>query len=165
MVMTGCNGKTDALLKELDLAIVRSGLTVGVVESASGGLVSHLITSIPGCSQYYKGSVTSYSNEVKIGVVKVNRDTIARYGAVSEQVSREMAQGGRNLLAVNICLADTGIAGPAGALPDKPVGLFYIGLADKEGAYSRRYQFTGTREEIKLSAAYAVLKWMREYCI
>ena len=164
MLKPACNGKIDALLKELDLAIARRGRTVGLVESASGGLVSHFITSIPGCSQYYKGSVTSYSNEIKIGVVGVNGDTIARYGAVSDQVSREMAQGGRNLLAVDICLADTGIAGPGGALPDKPVGLFYIGLADKEGAYSRRYQFTGTREEIKLSAACAVLEWLREYC-
>jgi len=129
MLTPACNGKTDALLKELDLALARSGLTVGVVESASGGLVSHFITSIPGCSQYYKGSVTSYSNEIKIGVVGVNGDTIARYGAVSDQVSREMAQGGRNLLAVDICLADTGIAGPGGVLPDKPVGLFYIGYS------------------------------------
>lgn len=165
MLMPAREGKTDVLLRELELAVARSGMTVGVVESATGGLVSHLITNIPGCSQYYKGSVTSYSNQIKIGLVGVNGDTITRYGAVSEQVSREMAWGGRNILAVDICLADTGIAGPGGASPGKPVGLFYIGLADKEGTYSRRYQFDGNREEIKLAAAYAVIDWLREYCI
>ena len=152
------------LAQEIGDLLRRQGLTLGVVESATGGLISHLITNVPGSSDYYLGSVTAYSNEVKIRVVGVGGETIGEYGAVSPQVAEEMAQGGRELLAVDICLADTGIAGPGGALPDKPVGLFYIGLADKEGAYSRRFQFTGNREEIKLSAACAVLDWLREYC-
>src|SRR3989338_6656463 len=102
-------------------------LTLGLVESATGGLISHLITNVPGSSDYYKGSVTAYSNEVKIKVVGVKKDTIDKYGAVSSQVAEEMAQGGRKVLAADICLAHTGIAGPGGASPGKAVGLFYIG--------------------------------------
>lgn len=107
----------------------QKGLTLGVVESATGGLISHLITNVPGSSDYYQGSVTAYSNEAKIKVVGVKEDTINKYGAVSSQVAEEMAQGGRKILSADICLADTGIAGPGGATPGKPVGLFYIGLS------------------------------------
>ncbi|MDD4986127.1 MAG: CinA family protein [Dehalococcoidales bacterium] len=141
------------------------GLTLGVVESASGGLLSHLITGVPGCSDYYKGAIISYSNEVKIGLVGVKGDTIAGYGVVSGHVAREMARGGRVVLSVDICLADTGIAGPGGAVPGKPVGLFYIGLADEAGAYSRKCNFSGGREQNKLEAAGAALQWLKEYLL
>ncbi|GAI70417.1 unnamed protein product, partial [marine sediment metagenome] len=117
------------LEQEVGNLLRQKGLTLGIVESATGGLISHLITDIPGSSDYYKGSVTAYSNEVKIKVVGVKADTINKYGAVSYQVAEEMAQGGRKILATDICLADTGIAGPSGATPGKPVGLFYIGLS------------------------------------
>lgn len=153
------------LVQEVGDLLRRGGLTLGVVESASGGLLSHLITGVPGCSDYYKGSITSYSNEIKTGVVGVKEDTITRCGVVSEQVAREMAQGGRRVLAVDICLADTGIAGPGGATPGKAVGLFYIGLADKAGVYSRKHDFPGDREQNKLEAAGAALDWLKEYLI
>ena len=153
------------LAQEVGGLLRRRGLTLGVVESASGGLLSHLITGVPGCSDYYKGSITSYSNEVKTGVVGVKENTITRYGVVSEQVAREMVEGGRRVLAVDICLADTGIAGPGGAVPGKPVGLFYIGLADKAGAYSRKHDFPGDREQNKLEAAGAALDWLKEYLL
>ena len=94
----------------------QKGLTLGAVESATGGLISHLITNVPGSSDYYLGSVTAYSNEVKIRVVGVKEESIKKYGAVSSQVAEEMAQGGRKILAVDICLADTGLAGPGGAV-------------------------------------------------
>ena len=139
------------------------GLTLGVVESATGGLISHLITNVPGSSDYYKGSVTAYSNEVKINIVGVKEETINKYGAVSLQVAREMARGGRRLLSVDICLADTGIAGPGGATAGKPVGLFYLGLCHQGGAYSRRHLFHGDREQNKRSAAGAALSWLKEY--
>ena len=143
--------------------IRQEGLTLGVVESATGGLISHLITNVPGSSDYYKGSVTAYSNEVKIKVVGVKEETINRYGAVSSQVAEEMAQGGRKILAADICLADTGIAGPGGATPGKPVGLFYIGLSHRDGSYSQRHNFQGTREQNKRHAAEAALSWLKEY--
>ncbi|MFC2006300.1 CinA family protein [Chloroflexota bacterium] len=141
----------------------QKGLTLGVVESATGGLVSHLITNVPGSSDYYKGSVTAYSNETKIKVVGVKEDTITKYGAVSSQVAEEMARGGRKILAVDICLADTGIAGPSGATPGKPVGLFYIGLSHQFGTCSQKHNFQGDREQKKLNAAEAALSWLKEY--
>ena len=156
--MTGLEQEIGNLLRQ-------KGLTLGVVESASGGLISHLITNVPGSSDYYKGSVTAYSNEVKIKVVGVKEDTINRYGAVSSQVAEEMAQGGRRVLASDICLADTGIAGPAGDTPGKPVGLFYIGLAHKTGTYSRKHNFPGNREQNKRQAAEIALGWLKEYLI
>ena len=139
------------------------GLTLGLIESATGGLLSHLITDIPGSSDYYKGSVTAYSNEVKIKVVRVREKTIRQYGAVSPQVAEEMAEKGRQILAADICLADTGIAGPGGATPGKPVGLFYLGLSHQTGTYSQKHIFQGDREQNKKSAAEVALSWLKEY--
>ncbi len=141
----------------------QKGLTLGAVESASGGLISHLVTNVPGSSDYYKGSITAYSNEVKIKVVGVKEGTIEKYGAVSSQVAEEMARGGRKVLAVDICLADTGIAGPAGAAPGKPVGLFYLGLSHQGDTFSRKHLFHSDREQNKRSAAEAALGWLKEY--
>lgn len=145
-----------ALLRE-------KGLTLGVVESATGGLISHLITNVPGSSDYYKGSVTAYSNAIKTKIIGVKSSTLKQYGAVSPQIAMEMAAGGRKALDVDICIADTGIAGPGGSTPGKPVGLFYIGLSHQGGTFKRKYQFHGTREENKQSAAKATLRWLKEY--
>jgi nicotinamide-nucleotide amidase len=149
--------------EEVGALLRQKGLTLGVIESASGGLISHLITNVPGSSDYYKGSVTAYSNEVKVRVVGVKEATINQYGAVSAEIAEEMAQGGRKILAVDICLADTGIAGPSGAEADKPVGLFFIGLAHGERTFTRKHNFQGNREQNKKSAAEAALSWLKEY--
>ena len=141
----------------------KKGLTLGAVESATGGLISHCITNVPGSSDYYKGSVIAYSNETKIKVVGVKGETIKKYGSVSFQVAEEMAEGGRKLLAVDICLADTGIAGPGGATPGKPVGLFYLGLSHQGSTYSQKHNFKGDREQNKQGAAEAALSWLKEY--
>jgi len=151
------------LEEEIGNLLRQKGLTLGVVESATGGLISHLITNVPGSSDYYKGSVTSYSNETKIKVVGVKANTIKRYGAVSHQVAEEMAQGGRKTLDVDICIADTGIAGHSGATPGKPVGLFYIGLSHQAGTYSQKHLCHGDREQNKRDAAEAALTWLKEY--
>jgi nicotinamide-nucleotide amidase len=154
-----------SLEQEVGNLLRQKGLTLGLVESASGGLISHRITNIPGSSDYYKGSVTAYSNEVKSKVVGVSEDTINQYGAVSSQVAEEMAQGGRNILNADICLADTGIAGPSGATPGKPVGLFYIGLSHGERTLSRKHISQGDREQNKHSAAEEALLWLKEYLL
>ena len=153
------------LEQEVGDLLRQKGITLGIVESATGGLISHLITNIPGSSDYYKGSVTAYSNEVKSEVVGVRKTTINQYGAVSPQVAEEMAQGGRRILAADICLADTGVAGPSGATPEKPIGLFYIGLSHEAGTYSRKHNFQGDREQNKRSAAETALGWLKEYLI
>ncbi len=152
-----------SLEKDTGNLLRQKGLTLGLVESATGGLVSHRITNIPGSSDYFKGSVTAYSNETKIKVVGVSEATINQYGAVSPQVAEEMAEGGKKILGTDICLADTGIAGPGGATPVKPVGLFYIGLSHGERTYSRKHNFQGDREQNKQSAAEAALGWLKDY--
>ncbi len=149
--------------REIGALLRRKGLTLGVVESATGGLISHLITDVPGSSDYYNGSVTAYNNEVKIRVVGVKEDTINRYGAVSYQVAEELAQGGRRILVADIGLADTGIAGPGGATPGKSVGLFYIGLSHRAGTCHQKHVFQGNREQNKRSAAEMALNWLKEY--
>jgi len=154
-----------SLEQEVGDLLRQKGLTLGVVESATGGLISHLITNVPGSSDYYKGAITAYSNEVKIKIVGVKPGTINKYGAVSSQVAEEMAQDGRKILAVDICVADTGIAGPTGATPEKPLGLFYIGLSHKGGTSSRKHNFKGNREQNKLEATKAALSWLKEYLI
>jgi len=151
------------LEQEIGKLLLQKQLTLGAVESATGGLISHLITNVPGSSDYYNGSISAYSNEVKIKLVGVKEDTINKYGAVSSLVAEEMAQGGRRLLGVDICLADTGIAGPGGATTEKPVGLFYLGLAHSGGAFSQRHEFHGNREQNKHSAAEAALNWLKDY--
>ncbi|MBM2825332.1 MAG: pncC [Dehalococcoidales bacterium] len=151
------------LEEEVGNLLRQKRLTLGVVESATGGLISHRLTNVPGCSDYYKGSITAYSNEVKIKVVGVREETIQQYGAVSPQVAGEMAEGGRKVLAVDICLADTGIAGPGGATPGKAVGLFCFGLAHRSGIYSQKHNFHGDREQNKQSAAETALRWLKEY--
>jgi len=154
-----------SLEQEIGDRLRQKGLTLGAVESASGGLISHRVTNVPGSSDYYKGSITSYSNDVKIKVVGVKAETLSQYGAVSPQVAEEMAAGGRKVLGVDICIADTGVAGPAGATPGKPVGLFYLGLSHRGGTFSRKHNFQGSREQNKESAAEAALAWLKEYLL
>lgn len=139
------------------------GLTLGAVESATGGLISHWLTNVPGISDVYKGGICAYANETKMNVVGVAAATLDEYGAVSAEVAEEMAAGGRRALNVDVCIADTGIAGPGGATATKPVGLFYLGLAHGAAAESRRHVFGGDREEIKEAAAGAAILWLKEY--
>ncbi len=153
----------DILIESLAALLVEQGSTIGTVESATGGLISHLITDIPGSSNFFSGSIISYSNEIKSNIVGVAPANLARYGAVSAVVAEEMAAGGRRLLGVDFCLSDTGIAGPGGGSPDKPVGLFYLGLSCQEGTFSREYHFSGDRTENKQAAARAALGWLKDF--
>jgi nicotinamide-nucleotide amidase len=140
-------------------------LTIGTVESATGGRIANRITNVPGSSDYFRGSLVAYSNEVKTALVGVRKATLENYGAVSEQTALEMARGGRRLLDVDICVSDTGIAGPAGAAPGKPVGLFYLGLAASDTSFSQKYTFTGDREKNKRDAAEAALDMLKQYLL
>ena len=138
-------------------------LTLGTVESATGGLIAHLITNVPGSSNVFQGSIVAYSNEVKKKIVGVRESTLKEYGAVSAQVAIAMAKDGRKVLGVDICVADTGIAGPSGATTGKPVGLFYLGVSHKEGSFTHKHLFNGTRGDNKQQAAETALEWVREY--
>jgi len=140
-------------------------LTIGTVESATGGRIADRITNVPGSSDYFKGSVVAYSNEVKIALLGVKKATMENYGAVSEQTALEMARGGRKLLDVDICVSDTGIAGPSGATPEKPLGLFYLGLAARDESLSQKHAFSGNREKNKRDAAEAALDMLKQYLL
>jgi nicotinamide-nucleotide amidase len=155
----------NSLEQEVASLLSDRGLTLGLVESATGGLISHLITNVPGSSDYYKGSITAYSNQAKVELVGVWEETIQKFGAVSSEVAEEMAWGGRKVLDVDVCLADTGIAGPSGATPGKPLGLFYLGLSHQMGTSSRKHIFKGGRGQNKQSAAKEALLWLRDYII
>jgi nicotinamide-nucleotide amidase len=144
------------LLKDL-------GLSLAVAESATGGLISDLITNVPGSSDYFKGSVVAYDNQIKLRLLGVRRETLEKYGAVSHDTGEEMAEGVRRLMGADIGLSDTGIAGPGGATPGKAVGLFYTGLSSKDGAQAEEHIFQGNRLENKGSAARAALNMLREY--
>ena len=138
-------------------------IMIGTVESASGGRICDRITNVPGSSDYYKGSIVAYNNEVKMDIVGVDDETIANHGTVSPMTAIEMAEGGRKLLNVDICLSDTGIAGPAGATTGKPVGLFYIGLSAEGTTLSREHRFRGSRERNKERATEMSLSLLKEY--
>jgi PncC family amidohydrolase len=153
------------IAQEIGELLKAKGLTIGTVESATGGLIASLITDVAGSSDYYKGSIVSYANETKSDVVGVKKSALEKFGAVSAQVAEQMAAGGRKVLNVDICIADTGIAGPGGVTPGKAVGLFYLGLAHKDGAFSRKHVFTGSRIENKQQAAQTALAWVREYLL
>ncbi|MFU8773095.1 MAG: CinA family protein, partial [Anaerolineales bacterium] len=129
----------------------------------TGGLIGHLITNVPGSSIYYLGSITAYSNEVKVRLLKVSWETLARYGAVSEETALEMALGVRNEMAADIGISVTGIAGPGGATSDKPVGTTWIGLSAVNYDQSRHYLFQGDRLAIKEKAAKAALQLVVDF--
>lgn len=133
------------------------GKTLSVAESCTGGLISHLITSIPGSSSYYLGSVTSYANSVKENVLGVSPDAIRKYGAVSSEVAYAMAEGVRKLTGSDYAVATTGIAGPGGGSPEKPVGLVWIGVSSQMGTETYKIQYKGDRiRNIERFAAYAL---------
>jgi nicotinamide-nucleotide amidase len=116
--------------------LLYQGKTLGTAESCTGGYVAHLITSIAGSSAYFKGSVVSYSNDVKVDALGVNPEDLEKHGAVSKEVVEQMAVGGRKKLKTDFCLSTSGIAGPDGGTDEKPVGTVWIALATAEGVKS-----------------------------
>ena len=162
--MAGLEAEIGRLIREYQVKTGKQ-LTIGTVESATGGRMADRITNVPGSSDYFKGSVVAYSNEAKVTLLGVKKATIEKYGAVSEQTAREMARGGRKLLDVDVCVSDTGIAGPSGATPKKPLGLFYLGLAAKDGSLRRKHVFPGNREGNKRDAAEAALNMLKQYLL
>ncbi len=122
------------------------GLTVGTAESCTGGLLAHRLTSVPGSSRYFQGSIIAYSNDIKMRELGVQASTLEAYGAVSEATVREMAEGLRHHLGVDVALATSGIAGPDGGTPEKPVGTICIAYADAFQTVSRQFSFDRGRQ-------------------
>ena len=119
----------------------KKGQTLSTAESCTGGYIAHKITEIPGSSDYFKGSVVAYSNEIKNKVLNVSQSDLDKFGAVSEAVIRQMAEGVRKLFTTDYALATSGVAGPGGGTPEKPVGTIWIALATPEKTISRKFQF------------------------
>lgn len=157
--------KEKLLEEEIGDLLRKHKLKMGVAESATGGLISHRITNIPGSSEYFEGSIISYSDKVKTNLLAVKESTLRNYGAVSSETSKEMAQGVRREMSVDVGLASTGIAGPGGGTSEKPVGLVYIGLAIKDVLISKKFIFHGNRDENKKTFSDAALSTLREYLL
>lgn len=148
----------DEEIESITGKILRSnGLTISTAESCTGGLISNLITDIPGSSEYFKGGVVVYSNESKIKILGVKKNTLKKNGAVSEKVALEMAEGTRKIFGTEIGVSTTGIAGPSGGSREKPVGLVYIGLVIKNKKFVKRYIFKEPRARIKMNTSVAAL--------
>jgi nicotinamide-nucleotide amidase len=139
--------------------------TIGLAESCTGGLVGHRLTNVPGSSAYLRGGVVSYANTAKTALLGVRRETLATHGAVSEETAGEMAAGARRAFATDVAVGITGIAGPDGGTPEKPVGTVCFGLASEAGVVTRRYQLWGAREWVKLLASQVALDWVRRHLL
>ena len=150
------------LAARLGQRCVALGLHIATVESCTGGLVGHLVTEVPGSSAYFVGGFVTYSDELKREAVGVPHDVLAAHGAVSAQVAMAMATGGRARTGADLAVSVTGIAGPAGGSPSKPVGLTYIAVADAHGVAVRRHLWVGDRSENKLQSAAAALELLLE---
>jgi len=137
------------------------GLTISVAESCTGGLVSHYLTLLSGSSMFFKAGIVAYSNESKKKLIGVSSKTIEKYGAVSEQTAREMAEKIRNLVETNYSIATTGNLGPD-VIEAKEKGLVYIAVSKKGQTISRELRLTGERQENKEEAAVEVLRLLLE---
>lgn len=133
-------------------------LKIAVAESCTGGLIANRITNVQGASEYFEMGFVTYSNDAKELFLFVPEEMIAMAGAVSYEVAQLMAQGVREVTDVGVALSVTGIAGPGGGTPEKPVGTVYIGLASKEGVFVRKFLFSGDRIEIKQQTSEEALK-------
>lgn len=138
--------------KEVSKILLSHNLTISVAESCTGGLISHRLTNIPGSSKYFKMGIVAYENIAKIEILGVKLKTIQDFGAVSSQTACEMALRIKKLSNTNIGLGVTGIAGPGGGSAEKPVGLVFIAISTKTGVNTKKFLFSGSREEIKNKA-------------
>ena len=146
--------------QEINKLFRDKGLTLGSVESFTGGLFAREITLVPGASKFYKGGLVTYATEEKVRLLNIPQSLVDQYGVVSKEVAYAMADLGRKVLAVDCCVSFTGNAGPE-AMENKPVGEVYLALATPEKVEAFGYQLEGTREEIQknaISLAFTLLK-------
>lgn len=151
--------------EELEMVIgrllVEKGLKIAVAESCTGGLIADRITNVPGSSKYFERGIVAYSNEAKIQILGVSEELIKNYGAVSREVAEAMAEGVRKISGADIGISTTGIAGPTGATPTKPVGLVWIGYSDKNETFAKEFRFGDDRLENKQRASQMALEILR----
>lgn len=151
------------LEKEIGDLLRRKGLTIAIAESLTGGMICDRVTNVPGSSDYFMGGIVAYSNDSKVRHLGVTKEKIEKYGAVSKEVAKSMAHGVRQAFSTNIGLSTTGLAGPTGGTPKKPIGLVFIGLAKGEKTCVRRLNLKGTRREIKEKTSENALRFLIEF--
>jgi PncC family amidohydrolase len=137
---------------------VKPNITISTAESCTGGMVSAYLTYIPGSSEYFAGGIVSYSNNVKMRLLSVKKDTLEKFGAVSEETAGEMATGCKNITRSDIAVSITGIAGPGGGTENKPVGTVCFAIATTAGVETITRHFNGTRAEIRESSCLVALE-------
>ena len=148
---------------EIGALLTEKKLTISCAESCTGGLLTDRLTNVAGSSAYVKGSVIAYANEIKINLLRVKAETIKNFGAVSRQTAQELAANVRQILNTDIGVSITGIAGPAGGTPEKPLGTVYIGISGPNGDKVQKFRFNGARKEIKEKAVEAALVLIQVY--
>ncbi len=141
----------------------RRGLRLAVAESCTGGLIGHRLTNVAGSSTYYVGGISAYAYEAKVRLLGVRWETLEQYGAVSEETVIEMARGVRRALAADVGLSVSGIAGPGGGTPEKPVGTVWIGLSTPQAEFAQHYLWEGDRLQNKELSAEAALQMLCNY--
>ncbi|MBN2392258.1 MAG: CinA family protein [Anaerolineae bacterium] len=151
------------IAEDIGYLLKAHGWRIATAESATGGLIGHLLTQVSGSSQYFWGGVIAYDNAVKMRLLGVREETLSRWGAVSAVVALEMATGACRALGVEVAVSVTGIAGPTGATATKPVGLYYLGLATPTERRAWRHVFTGDRAANNEAAARAALQHLLDY--
>lgn len=155
----------DVLAEDVGRLLRSRGLTISVAESCTGGKVGDLLTNVSGSSDYFLGGIVSYSNRAKVELLGVDAELLARKGAVSDEVARQMAGGVRKSLHSDIGVGITGVAGPLGGTPDKPVGLVYIAVRSEKRTSSEKNLFKGSRTKIKTQSANRALEMVREFLL
>jgi PncC family amidohydrolase len=157
------NGLNELLEIQIGKLLRISGQKLVTAESCTGGLIGDRITNIPGSSDYYLGGVVAYAYEAKVALLGVSWDTLHAYGAVSRETVLEMSRGALKALSADISISVSGIAGPGGGLPGKPVGTTWIGLSTENGEWARVFCFPGDREQNKSLSADAALQLVMDY--
>ena len=152
-----------AIEEEIGRLLSAQRLTLATAESCTGGLVAHRITNVAGSSTYFVGGLVAYANKAKEALLGVRHETLVTHGAVSEQTAREMASGARLRLGADVAVAVTGIAGPTGGTPEKPVGLVYIALSAPDAERCQRHVWGGDRLANKEQSAGSVLDLLLAY--
>lgn len=155
----------ETLAEVIGKMLVEKGHTLAVAESCTGGYISHLITSVPGSSRWYKGGITAYSNEIKQNLLGVYEDSLNNYGAVSELVVSEMAEGVRKKLNADFTVATSGIAGPTGGTEEKPVGTVWIAVAGPAKTVAEKFVFGDNRERNIIRSSQTALQLLRRAII